>query len=122
MRSAMWSTLVCMAPPAGCGFPGRARARRLSVAVGEHRDEVGERRGEAARVEGLVRAVRELLADDAGQQHGPVTLDVHGLDVGSDETELLETGEPCQAEVVELDRGCVGLVARPEPGHGSPEQ
>ena len=46
------------------------------VVVGEHGYQLGNRGGEVAFVEGLLGRVGKLLADDPGQQDGPVALDL----------------------------------------------
>src|SRR3954447_21104082 len=110
MRSAIWSTFACMSPPTG--LCGHLRDRTGSAVVGrEHRDDPRKRGDVAAVHEGLLWRVGQLLRDDAGDENGPVPLDLVDVGVGSDQAVLLQVDEALPAELVELDARRVGLGA-----------
>src|SRR5689334_19375307 len=101
MRSAIWSTLVCMTCSPPGGWTGAA------VVTGEHGGEAGQRGEEAAARGVLVRCVGELLADDAGGQDGPVADGVGHDRVGAEHAALLQLLKPRRREAEHLDRRCV---------------
>src|SRR6266545_2363027 len=117
MRSLIWSILVCMlSPPSGCGCGG------WLVMAGEHGHQPGERRRETPLFEALVRRVRQVLADDPGDEDGPVPMDLLGGQVGADQAAALQLRELLLGELDQPDGGLVRLRRRGEAGNRAPEQ
>src|SRR4051794_1760564 len=109
MRSAIWSTLVCTANP--------PRGFCRGVLTREHRDQARDRAREQPGLEWLIRRVRQLLADDAGGDDGPVALDRVDGDVVGEQAAALQLGEPVVAELDESDGRRIRLLRRCEAGH-----
>src|SRR5215470_10072226 len=104
MRSLIWSVLVCMlSPPSGCGYGGRL------VMAGEHGHEAGQRRGETPLFEALLRRVGQLLADDPGDEDGPVPVDLRDGQVGAYQAAALQLRELLLGELEQPDGGLVRL-------------